>query len=243
MINENLITEGQIIEKATKSLKNLTLNKGSFYYTSSLGSYELIDSKFADALKKAGFKITSRKDGILTLSDENPQNEVSGWAPSTYWNFHNSEEKRDALNLELRLIPHMNYKERGIIFWPWVKGGYLSACAHLSSLRIFKVVAEYDKHAREPIKQVAQNEKLIVPFKNIDLAGIRSIKTLFNEFMHGNDNLERLACSTASPFNPNPYSLEITSKTELLYAPEDIQALIFQVWETQLNNFITRSKF
>jgi hypothetical protein len=232
-----LITEGQIIEKATNSL-NLLLTKGSFYYTSHLGIYTLTDSKFADTLNKAGFKITNRKDGIITLSDENPQKEVPGWAPGNYWNFHNSEEKRDALNLELRLIPQMNYKERGIVFFPHVWGGYLSSIDILPSFRIFKVVAEYDKNANQFIKEIARNEKLVVPFKDIKLAGIRHIKTLFNEFMCGNDSIERLAHSTISPFNPNPYSFEITFKTEILYVPEDIQPLVFQAWQVQLTNFI-----
>ncbi len=224
-----LLTEEQIIKKATDSL-GLGLCKGSFYHTSELKTYELTDPRFADALRRFGFKINNRVDNIITLSDENPQPESPGVASSGYWNFR---KNRDALRLGLRLICRMNYKERGVIFSPYVQREFLSSSDTLSCLRFFRVVAEYDKHAPALIRQVAQNEKLTVSFTAIGLSGIRSLAMLFEEFRCYNDEILQLANSGMSPFNPSP------STDDALYAPEYIQASILELWKIQLNKLLS----
>lgn len=237
-IKKELLSQKHLLKKAAafKTLE-LTNEVTTTPVSQSIGCYELTDPGFVKALEQNGFKLTKRPDGIITLSDENPQVKISGCAPSNYWNFLNNDERKDPLQLTLHLAPFLNQRKRGVIFTPVVYGTFLSAVDRLPNSRIFKVVAKYDPGAHLVVKTVADNDELVVNWTDVQLGGIRSLDVLFDEVRNDVEEFNDLARSSISPFDPAPYPQDTQIDQEKYYLPEKIQPLLFDVWQAQLDEF------
>lgn len=233
-IKNQLLPEENLLKRAADFNGLVLQGEIPHLASQSIGCYKLTDSKFVKALEQKGFKLTKRPDGVITLSDENPQVEIQGYAPSNYWNFRNDDEKKDPLHLTLHLAPVLKQSRRGIIFFPEARGTFLSPADRLPNSRIFKVVAEFDPKTHPLVKAVADKDELLVSWTNTELGGIRTLRSLFDEFRNTKEKLSDLAYSSTSPFDPIPYP---SSNEETYYAPENIQPLIFDVWQAQLDEF------
>ena len=183
-IKEQLLSTQQLIEKAAifLGLENKKEEISSGFRLKPLGQYELT-GKFLKALQRNGFEYIERPDGIITLSGR----------PNQYWNFRRKDDKKDKLLLSLELVPYISESDRGVVFTPMVLGTFFSAEETSISLKVFKIILENHLEKHPLIHDVvAADGKLVVTWANIKLGGIRSLQTLFEEFVNRNKKISEL---------------------------------------------------
>lgn len=227
-IKEQLLSAQQLIEKAAVFLGLGNKNEEVFsgYRLKPLCQYELT-GEFLKALQTGGFEYKERPDGVITLSGES----------NKYWNFRRREGEKDKLLLSLELLPNISEPDRGVVFTPMVFGTFLSPGEVSISLEVFRVVLKNNLEKHPLIhKVVAADGKLVVTWTNIQLGGIRSLQTLFEEFVNRNKKINELRHNPLSPFDFQPHLCR--DLTEPYYLPESIQPLILQLWRYQLENFV-----
>jgi len=235
-IVKQLISHEQLVEKAFVS-RGLKLGQGDpYFYSNTIVTYEL-NGGFLEVLEKNGFKLKKRvsgiiTNGVITLIDENWQENIPGYSPSNYWNFRNNDKEKDKLILRLKVQARINYRKRGVVLRPAAIGTFLSPTDFLPNKRIFEIAFQYNPTIHGVIHEIADgNGEIIIDWTNIGLGGIRHIAYLFDEFCGGKKELKELALSQRlSPFNPNLDS-------EKKYLPEQFQSMLFDLWEAQIKEF------
>ncbi len=233
-ICQKFLESKDLIQRALPEGITIKQREDSHCYSTYFGRYR-IEGRFLEALNRAGFKLYPRTDGITTLVDENPQSPTPGFRPSNYWNFKTTGEKTDELLFDIGLIAFLRQKARGIVLIPHVSSPFLSPADTLPQYRVFVVISGFDPQAHPIIHQIAINKgEKIVSWTDIGLGGIRSIQELFLEFTSGNKELERLARSCVSPFDPDPFPRTSVSDK---YLPEPHQQALFELWNKQLERF------
>jgi len=240
---EKIIGKADFVSKAslferTAKLKNLELgqNDDSFCFSKPLAQLPL-NRDLRKGLIDHGFLIDdTRTDKILTIYLPPKVYGGSSSEEGGYWNinkrenpifvlpqisFSISEKKRSIL-----LKPHVTFTDVGI--------GTINQNTHN---RIAQVIDSCYPKVSPILKEVIHNDfKLIVPWKEIDAAGIRKLFELFSEWSGDNEGIKHLCNSNISPFRPSPYSYD-DEKIISQYLPELFQGNLFTQWEKQLEEF------
>ena len=218
LVEEDLVREA--VDYLGIELECFETKPHTISYTKTLGSYKL-EGEFLEALKKNGFKLDKREDGITTLYDENP--------PNDYWNFKEENE----LLITLHLKPHVSKRERGVVFHPLAHGTFLSPVDGLIMFRFFKVVADYDTKTHPSVRRLVNEEvgTFTVSWTEIGLGGIKIIGELFDEFVGYKEKIKELAKSRFNPFEPDP------KEDCWKFIPEPFQPALFNIWQKQVDEF------
>jgi len=234
---ENAFTKTGILEKAAE-FKGLKLKgRRDVIYTEPIAEYVLNDDLFA-ALEKEGIKKQERPDcghKILTLIDENPQEQVPGWSPSNYWSF-NTREDGGGFDLRMTLCASLalSVEERNVRFLAKVHSPFLSACDRLPNFRVFRVLVEKD------IKNVPQIAKALafckngfdVSWRDIGMRGMRRLSSLFDQFAGRNQAIRELGQRNVFDPAPHPHYTEGD-----VFIAEPAHAAIMDSWAIQLENY------
>ena len=228
-IKSQLLTKNNLLLKAAAIKKVvLSLDHNSLLISKPFVSYKL-EGEFLDILKKNGFKLDYRTDGVITLSEENSEG---------YWNFYDKPNEKSELRLDLCVVFGVYESERGVVLRSDTSGGYLSPAILRSHLKVFEAVAQYKVTKIHPLVKeiVAGQGKTVVSWKQLGLGGLRSVPALFDELTiqsgRRTSSLKDLARSSVSPFDPSPVDQE-----ERLFLPETYQPLLFELWWEQLRDF------
>lgn len=231
-----------LLQKAAAH-KGLKLHEGaSRAYSEPIRVYEL-DDKLLAMLAERNIKRQDRPDcrnEIFTLVDENPQEKVSGWTSSNYWNFKLLEDDKSKFDLRVTLSVGfgLNLEKRGVVFVPQAHGSYVSAADSLPNFRIFKAIVESDENAPAVAKELAASDgNIVVTWTELSLGGVRKLSYLFTEFAARNETVAQLG-RNGEVFNPAPNPRYQQPGDELFIA-EPAQPKVVQVWRTQLNEYRT----
>lgn len=227
--------------RKTATHKGLKLHEGaSTAYSEPIKAYEL-DDRLLTILAERNIKRQDRPDcrnEIFTLTDENPQKKVPGWAPSNYWNFKllEGDKRRFDLQVTLSVGFGLNLEKRGIVLVPQAHGPFVSAADSLPNLRMFKALVESDEDAPAVVKELATSDgSIVVSWTELGLGGIRKLSHLFSEFAARNETVAQLG-RNREVFNPAPNSRYQQPGDELFVA-ESAQPKLFQAWRAQLNEY------
>lgn len=214
-------------------------------YSEPIKVYEL-DSELLAVLDKVGIRRQPRPDTdrVFTLADENPQQKFPGWAPSNYWNFKlpdpGASDPRDRegspRQITLSVGFGVNMQKRGIVLSPLAPGSFVSPCDSLPNFRMFKALAEADSEAPAIAKELAASDgNITVSWTELGLGGIRRLISLFSEFTHGNEEVDKLA-RRMEVFDPEPY-VQYQQPGEERYVAEPAQPRLFAAWQAQLDEY------
>lgn len=237
-----------LLRKAAE-YKGLKLMEGAFEaYCEPIKTYEL-DSKALAVLEKVGIRRQLRPDSdrVFTLVDENSQEHNSVYQPSNYWNFKlpdpEAPDPRDREGNPRRIMLStglsLNQTKRGIVLSPLAHGSFLSPCDRLPNFRMFKALAESDPEAPAVAKELAASDgSTVVSWTELGLGGIRRLISLFSEFIHGNEEVDKLA-RRMEIFNPEPY-VRYQQPGDELYVAEPAQPRLFAAWQAQLEEYRTK---
>jgi len=221
--------------------KGLRLYEGaSRAYSEPIKEYQL-DSRLLAILDERKIRRQDRPDchnEIFTLVDENWQEKVPGYKPSSFWNFKRLEDKSGFdLRVTLSVDFCLNIEKRGIVFVPQARGSFVSAADSLPNFRMFKALTESDKDAPAIAKELAASDgNIVVLWTDIGLGGIRKLSHLFTEFACGNKAIEDLSWRKEDVFDPQPSSRFRKSEDELFIA-ESAQPKVFMAWRGQLDKY------
>lgn len=239
-MGDNALTLLDLLRKAAAH-KGLRLHEGaSMAYSEPIKKY-VLDEKLLAALAERNIRQQDRPDcrnEVFTLVDENPQENVSGWSPSNYWNFKLGEGKKREFDLRVTLSVGfgINFQKRGVVLASRASGSFLSAADHLPNFRMFKALVELDTDAPAVTKELAaSNGTIVITWTELDLGGIRRLTDLFAEFAARNETIAQLG-RNGSVFNPTP-SPRYQQPGGELFIPEPAQPKIFEAWRAQLNEY------
>jgi len=224
------ITRYDLLEKAAL-YKGLKLHKGDSESCSEPFKIYTLDQKLLAILSERGIKGQNRpdcKNEIFTLVDENPQEERVN---TNYWNFDLLKGANNGF--DLRVIMRVKFKisvrERGIVFWPYAHGPFVSAGSQISNFRMFKALTESDKDAPEVAKELAKsNGSIVTTWTDIKHSGIRNLGDLFAEFAGANEAIKQIS-HVLEVFDPDP--------NQEFFIDETNQPKIFKVWHKQLDDY------
>ena len=221
--------------------KGLRLHEGaSKAYSEPIKVYTL-DNKLLAMLAERNIKQQDRPDcrnEIFTLVDENPQEKVSGWSPSNYWNFKPLEGDKSKFDLRVTLSVGfgLNLEKRGVMFVPQAHGSYVSAADSLPNFRMFKALVESDTDANAVAKELSVSDgTIVVTWTELGLGGIRKLSHLFSEFAGRNETVAQLG-RNGEVFNPAP-NPRYQQPGDELFVAEPVQPKVIQAWRTQLNEY------
>lgn len=192
---------------------------GPYLFSEHFAQYK-IEWNFLAVLEKFNFELAKGKDGEFLLKD------MSSYS---YWTLMQKGEA-----LYLGMLGTIEEKERGVVLMPNVIGCNDSPCDFQSQMKFFNAVERFDKSAKPIIKKIVESGgKIIVSWSEMKLCGVRSVWDLFREFSGNgaNPNIDLLASSRMSPFNPSP------SFNRDFWLPESDQPALFKIWSEQLENF------
>lgn len=227
--------------KLAAAYKGLNLREGASNAQSEPIKGYILDERLLATLSDRGINQRARPDcmgRIFTLVDENPQEKVSGYAPSNGWNFKllEGDEPRFDLRVELNVGFGVNVEKRGVVFMPWATGSYASPADRLPNYRMFKALVENDDDAPAVAKELAASDgSIIVTWTELGLGGIRRLADLFAEFAARNEVVVRLG-RAGGVFNPAPFS-RLQQPGNALFIPEPAQPTIVESWREQLNAY------
>jgi hypothetical protein len=199
-----------------------------------------LDDNLLAVLAKHGIKQQARPDcnhEIFTLVDHNPQETITGWVPSNYWNFKllNDDKRKFDLRVTLSVDFMLSLGKRGIMFLPQARGSFVSAGDLKPNFRIFKALVECDNNAPAIARELAASDGIfLVTWTEFGLSGIRRLSDLFAEFVNQNETIMRLG-RKGEVFNPAPYPH--WQSGEELFITEPAQPKIVQAWRMQLNEY------
>lgn len=240
---EHLISPADFISKASlfervAELKKLKLrqNDESFCLSQPVAEFPLNEG-FKKSLINYGFGIdNTRPDNILTISLHQKADENCPIKASDYWNIRKSEKP-------IFVLPQVDFsispKERSILLEPHVTFSDVIVGAVDQNVhnRITEVISSYYQKTPPILKEIVQNNfKLVVPWKEIDAAGSRTLYELFDEWAGGNETIKNLAFHRDSIFKPSPYNYDY-EEIWYHYLPEQLQGNLFTQWEKQLEKF------
>lgn len=234
-------TSLDLIRKAA-SHKGLRYCEGTNAYSEPLAIYPL-DKKLLAFLEKRNIHQRIRPDcnnSVFTLVDENLQEKTPGTLLSNYWNFKRTEDKKKPFDLQMQLVAHfqVSIKERGVVLISRAYGSFLSPAEHLPHWRMFTALVDSDRRKLPAVaKELADNEgRTTVSWTELGLAGIRELRTLFNEFAGKNEAVHRLArLSSLGVFEPNP--IQHFDPGSELFITESAQPKIMREWKDQLERY------
>lgn len=234
-LKDQLLSEKELIQKAVE-FKGLRIvnNVNGNPRSESIGSYR-IGGDFLRTLRKNGFNLAKRKDGIVTLS----------WRKD-YWNFRRKDDEFDELVLTLHLVMFINQRKRGVVFVPVAHGSFLGpVTGSRANYEVFKVAVRYNEHhgihPNSLIQEVVnKGGEICVNWGKIQLGGIRSLYTLFMEFKRDRQLVD-FVHSRIPIFDPDPYFFDPDPNLKVgKYFPEEFQPQLFQLWEEQIQDFKAR---
>ena len=221
--------------------KGLKLLEGSSEaYSKPIKTYTL-DDKLLALLAECGIKRQARPDcnhEIFTLVDQNPQEKVSGWASSNYWNFKLFKDEHSKFNLQIELCVGFSIspRKRGIMLVPMAHAPFLSPTDSLPNFRMFKALVENDETVLAVAKELAASDGTVaVTWTDLDVGGIRTLAVLFEEFTGNNEQIKRLAMRQ-EVFDPVPYP-QHQEPGDKLFIVETAQSRVFQAWQEQLKEY------
>ncbi len=233
----DFISEATFFERAAK-LKKLKLgqNDEEFCFSRPVAKLPL-DEGFKKSLIDHGFKIdNTRPDSILTISLHQKADENYPIKASDYWNIKKSEKPIFVLpQIDFSISP----KERSILLEPHITFSDVIVGAVDQNVhnRITEVIGSYCQKTPPILKEIVQNNfKLVVPWKEIDAAGSRTLYELFNEWAGGNETIKNLAFHRDSIFKPSPHNYDY-DEIRYAYLPEQLQGNLFAQWKKQLEKF------
>jgi len=231
---KDVFTAEELLKKAAAFLGLELKYISSFRATSNSIKEYVLDGRLLKALAEKRIVRHNRPDDIFTLADENPQESTPGWSPSNFWNFKLFKDGKKGYDLRVALQANFRIvqSKRGVMFWPMVPGGFISAGDSLPNYRMFKVLVENDESAPEIAKRLAESDgEIVVTWTDIGLGGIRTMVDLFEEFSVGKDAIKQVARS-ARIFEPAPYG-----RTTDLFIAEPAQPRVMQTWKKQLEQY------
>lgn len=242
-VGVNAFTFLDLLKKAA-SFKNLTLQEGSLYASSTPVKRYVLDEDLLGHLALRGIKRQDRPDcnnKIFTLVDENSQVKFCGQAPSNCWNFTlldcDGERLKFDLCVDLSVGFGIDTKKRGVSLYPQVRGTFVSAADQLPKFRMFEALVEHDGNAPLIAKElVAAGGELVVGWTSLGLAGIRSLVDLFGEF--ADRRLIKNLAHQGQVFDPPPFP-PCQNPADELFVIEPIQPGIFEAWREQVNRYAT----
>jgi len=233
----DFISKASLFERAAK-LKKLELfqNDESFCLSKPIAKLPLNEG-FKKSLTDYGFKIDNRRpDGILTIVFHEKRDNSLPIKLSDWWNIRKGEKPSFVL-------PEVDFtisnKERGILLQPHVTFSdvIVSPGNQTTHNRMAEVISSYYQKTPSIFKEMVQNNfKIIIPWKEIDAAGARTLYELFDEWAGGNKSLKEIAHSNASPFKPSPHNYDYEEIWDH-YLPEQLQGNLFAQWKKQLDEF------
>lgn len=232
----------ELFRKASEK-KGLKFWEGtSSALTRSFKTYKL-DSKLLAYLSQHGFKRQDRpdcKNEIFTLVDSNPQVRVPGYAPSNYWNFKEVEGEKGIfdLSISLHFELHLGTEERGIIFIPRAYGTFVSAGDNLPNFRMFKALVEQGSSAPAVAREAVKSQgHIVLHWTELGLGGIRSLRSLFDEFAKGKQSVIGLG-NDSRVLNPTPCSpYQLQKSGDEVFITESAQPKLFKAWRAQLDAY------
>jgi hypothetical protein len=237
---ENALTLLDLLRRAATH-KGLKLHEGaSKAYCEPIKEYAL-DKKLLAILDNRGIKRQRRPDcrnEIFTLVDENPQEKVTGWSPSNYWNFKLLEKNKDTFDLRISLSVGLdiNLEKRGVVLVPQAHGSFLSAADRLPNFRMFKVLVENDNDIPAVAKELAASDgSIVVTWTELGLGGIQRLADLFREFAARNETVARLG-RNGEIFDPAP-NQHYQQPGDDLFIPKPAQPRIVESWRAQLEEY------
>lgn len=236
------LTLTELFRKASKK-KGLEFCEGVHQpQTRPFKTYQL-NSALLAYLTKRGITNHGRPDcnyETFTLVDDNPQLLSPGYVPSNYWNFKEVEGKKGVFDLRISLYfeLHLGTEERGIIFMPMASGTFVSAGSHLPNFRMFKALVEQDTSAPGVAREVAKSQgHIVLPWTQLGLGGIRSLRSLFDEFAKGRQSVIDLG-TDSRVLNPTPFSRYQNQKSgDEVFITEPAQPKLFESWRTQMKAY------
>ena len=193
-----------------------------------------LDDNLLVVLAKHGIRQHARPDcnhEILTLEDENDQEEILGWVPSNYWNFKLFKGDKCKFDLQVTLSVDfgINFEKSGVMLIPRAHGSYVSAADELPNFRMFKALVESDDNAPVVVKELAVSDgSIVITWAELGLSGIRRLSDLFLEFAGGNQIIFRLG-KNGEVFNPVP-NPHYQRPSDELFITESAQPKIVQAW-------------
>lgn len=236
-IQERIITADQLIPpislvEQAANFKQLTLRShdADGRAESSPICQVNLDRSLLEVLSKQGFVKQDRPDKVFTLIDEKSGNTHG---TTDYWNFR----EEDSLVLSAGIFLFVNTQLRGVVLEPRVYGSFISPGHLPTHIRMAQAITGYTIEAPEVLRQVAQEGKLVVTYREIGVSGVRTIRELFEELFGRRESVNRLAHSHLSPFNPPVHSPAYGEHPEKNFVPEELQPILLQQWKKQLENF------
>lgn len=241
---ESALTLLDLLRKAAV-YKGLKLDEGSSRARSEpIREYALNEGLLA-TLTDYGIRRQDRPDcenRIFTLIDHNPQENISGWRASNFWNFKLVEEGKSVFDLRITLSVDfvIDLMRRGVVFVPQAHGTFVSPADQLPNFRMFRALVKNDQDAPAVAKELAaSNGTIVVTWTELGLGGLRRLVDLFfKEFAAGNETIAQLG-RNGEIFNPAP-SQHHQKPGDELFISEPAQPKIFEGWQVQLSEYRSR---
>jgi hypothetical protein len=182
-------------------------------------------------LAERGFKRHDRPDPIFTLADENFSDQ------GNYWNFQQLENEVGKFDLKISLSVSFEVDmDWGIILRPQACGAFLSPAYNLPHFHLFKALIESDETSSGVAREMARtNGRIIVPWTELGLDGIRQSTDLFCKFINNNKEVFDLG-QRREIFFPSPYSKERGIDGNFFFV-KSVQPQIIRAWGRQLKKY------
>ncbi|MBI4036559.1 hypothetical protein HY386_01625 [Candidatus Daviesbacteria bacterium] len=236
MIQEKIITEEDLIDPQdiiTRALELNGLSVGQVNSDTTTFSQPItrysIDSNLRSFLEEREFRFRPSDHGLHLINTQ-AHGDIG-------WRF-------DPNARELFLSPivriQIMQQERGVMVYPDIGGSLKASCMHeYSNYRLFLALTEYDQQSSDLSRRVVVNEgRLLIPWQELGLAGIRTVQELFNELFRNRELVESLArIYHLSPFRPHIYSPDQFEHPERKFIEEALQGTLLRQWRTQLEKF------
>jgi hypothetical protein len=236
---KNCFTQSELFARAA-ALKGLKMqNPSGGNYSQSFREYKIGPAVLARLAEKSITRqARPENDGVYTLVDNNPQQQIPGWTPSNYWNFgkRKDDDRKFDLRFSLSVRFKLSIRERGIVFLPQVSATLCSSDSDLSNRWAFEALVEDDDRSLPDVaKQIARSQegRVVVSWTEMGLGGLRMMVDLFLEVAKHKENVFALGQAKKSIFNPAP----IAHDGEGLFVAEPAQPMIFMAWEKQLKAY------
>src|SRR3989344_2852409 len=238
LLKANFATDSSLIHRAAFS-RDIQLRNEPRKFISRLefdsmpvGIFTL-DNDFITALQKQGFIFEVGKkpphDTMRYLSGNSNQRGAEIFE-SDCWAWKREETKHE---IEIYFRLSVSEQRRGVVCVLHSFGNCSGGPCHQPTInRFVKVVAEYfpNVHSLIADSAIAQNSQAVISWSSFGEAGIKSVELLFDELYGKNEKNNALACSTLSPFDPNPYARKgpIWEPKDRIFIPEKYHSFLFE---------------
>ena len=230
-----VLSETEIMSKV-KEIHDLTIDcdKGrNRWFSDKTGEYPLTSPGFIDSLTKGGFTWERGKDEVRknTIYLAGHSRQTSDFFENDCWSWDVAEENP---YLTVSFFLYVDERKRGIVAIPQIWGNCKGGACHQPTIdKLAIAIGSHFTNTHSLLKRMTQvSEYPVIGWNELDLSGIRSLNTLFQEMYGHNELICALAREHVSLFNPNPYHIQ-----EYHFVREQFQRELMNKWQAQLQEF------